>query len=113
MSEVIIYGASDDLVEVDGDACEEFGAFGGWRGDPWNGAVLGPKDEGFRVSLRRGAGWEITVKQLLNGAPLPEGWQLSLVPSDEFDARLALLVTAPVDLRVVDLRPPEPDDDEG
>ena len=32
MSTITIYGASDDLVEVEGEFSEEFGAYNGWRG---------------------------------------------------------------------------------
>jgi len=32
MSTITIYGASDDLVEVEGEFSEEFSAYQGWRG---------------------------------------------------------------------------------
>lgn len=32
MSMITIYGASDDLVEVEGEFSEEFSAYNGWRG---------------------------------------------------------------------------------
>ena len=53
-----IYGASDDLVEVEGPVREEFNVLGG----PWTGTLTAPNGENVQVTVEFVDGfWEITV----------------------------------------------------
>lgn len=68
MSEILIYGASDDLVEVVGcDGADEFSAYDQvWRAD-----LVGP-DGAMRLHALYDSCWHIAVGQVDDGAPLPE-----------------------------------------
>ena len=50
MAELVIYGASDDLVETEGVFREEFSAYG-----PWRGKVLAPNGDALVVTAEFGA----------------------------------------------------------
>ena len=58
MRELIIYGASDDLIEIDGDLREEFNC---WLGLPDNHAYLAVSDGSlFRVRYDEDGIWRFT-----------------------------------------------------
>lgn len=61
-SKLTIYGASDDLVEVEGAFVEEFEAYG-----PWRGRVVAPSGEELIVTAefgkpRAAADWTLGVE---------------------------------------------------
>lgn len=104
-----IYGASDDLVEVEGDIREEFYALT----KPLEGATLtltryeGEQVEGLHVHVRyEDVGcWSVGVSQLEEGVPLPD-WGLS-ISNDSYTAKLNLSAV-PDDVKLVG---PSQDDD--
>ncbi|WDH77895.1 hypothetical protein PTQ19_10215 [Microbacterium esteraromaticum] len=60
MSTLTIYGASDDLVEVEGEFDEEFGAYNGWRG-----RVVAPNGDALLVTAEYGGVsdyWELGIQ---------------------------------------------------
>jgi len=63
MAELIIYGASDDLVEVEGAFVEEFEAY-----PKWSGWVIAPDGDRLKVKAEFGArgkhksDWTLTVE---------------------------------------------------
>ena len=74
---ITIYGASDDLVEVDG--CEGADEF---PGDEWFGDFVAPDGSSMRVSASYGSGactscWEIGVSQTCDESQLP-GWPVTI-----------------------------------
>lgn len=91
-----LYGASDDLVEldVDGAALDEFSAYKGW-----SGRVLAPSGEGLRVSFayapRGGGAWEVRVTQLGGEPPIPGDWSVTIRQSSSCAYSPALVIDAP------------------
>lgn len=68
MSEITIYGASDDLLEVEGAVDEEFGAYGG-----------------VTVVVESPTGERLWVRAVFDEGPLRgigEGWALSVLHAD-------------------------------
>lgn len=62
MSTITIYGASDDLVEIDGEFTEEFDVYG-----PWRGRVLAPNGDSLIITAEFGkpggdAEWTLGVE---------------------------------------------------
>ena len=67
-----IYGASDDIVEIEGDVNEET--------SPGRSIVIGTKvDGGLVVSMKYGVGaavWQARVRQIDEGIPVP--WPVTI-----------------------------------
>lgn len=64
MNEVLVYGRSDDLIEVDGDIGDEFGAYDGWHRVEFNdGTAL---RVGFGVEPEKA--WSVAVLNVGDGA---------------------------------------------
>lgn len=92
MSTLTIYGASDDLVEVEGEFSEEFGAYGGWRG-----RVVAPNGDSLIVTAEfdkpgSTADWTLSVE---NTGTWPD-WPMHFAerPDREGDPALVLDVPA-------------------
>lgn len=67
MSELTIYGASDDLVELEGAISEEFDAYG-----PWSGTLTSPDGE------------QLTIRAEYGRAGAPAEWTLSIENTDTY-----------------------------
>ena len=78
MTTITIYGASDDLVEVDGcEGADEFNT----RGD-WYGCLVAPDGSGMLAHARYGEGtdgacWLVGVSQITENQQLP-GWPVTI-----------------------------------
>jgi hypothetical protein len=92
MSKIItIYGASDDLVEVEGGIEDEFQAYG-----PWTGTLRSPDGEELVIEAefgRRGADadWTIGVR---NTATYP-AWPMHFAERPDRDGDPALVIEVP------------------
>ena len=97
------YGASDDLVDVDGpDIREEFSCFEprGWSGTQWSG-ILEYAGETMRVFAVYGPDgvWGFGVVQVDEDHPLPD-WEVAIRHSEDCSYSTALLVAAPLGTRL-------------
>lgn len=105
-----IYGASDDLIEIDGDIREEFYAKSYGKNLEGNSFALtrweGDQIEGMEVHVRYEATgcWSVGISQLEEDKPLPD-WGASL-SGDGYTAKL-ILSNVPDDVKLVG--PPESD----
>jgi hypothetical protein len=93
MSKMTIYGASDDLVEVEGEFSEEFSAYG-----PWEGRVLAPNGDAltvfaeFSASGSYRADWTIGVQ---NTGTWP-AWPMYFAGRPDREGDPALVIDVPV-----------------
>ena len=90
MSMLTIYGASDDLVEVEGEFREEFSAYNGWRG-----RVVAPDGDALIVTAEYSkpgadAEWTLGVE---NSGTWPD-WEIHFGerPDREGDPAIRILV---------------------
>lgn len=89
MSTLTIYGASDDLVEVEGEFHEEFSAYTGWKGE-----VVAPNGDSLGVSAVFGEGdadWTLSV---YNTGTWP-AWPLRFGDRPDRDGDPALTLEVP------------------
>lgn len=70
---ITFYGASDDLVEVDG--CEGADEFNHYSGAPWRGTLVAPDGAAMVVHLFYDDCWHVGVGQVDEDQPLPS-WPL-------------------------------------
>lgn len=91
------YGASDDLIEVDGppNYSDEFSATTGI----WRGLLMSPAGEAVEVIARYGDNtacdcWSFAVAQPSEGVPLPP-WQYRFRPAIECSYSVELVIEAP------------------
>lgn len=93
MPELKIYGASDDLVEVEGALRDEFNADSNSR---WVGEVIAPNGDGLLVTaayLHAGV-WALGVGPTDEGAFLP-AWDIRVTNCDDNDYSAMLVITVP------------------
>lgn len=99
MTKVLIYGASDDLVEVEGDieGADEFNVYG-----PWEGRLVGPDGEALIVRAEYGkrgveAEWLLSVE---NTATYP-AWPVTFGERPDCEGDPAITVDVPDGTRLV------------
>lgn len=91
---ITFYGASDDLVEVEGcPGADEFNVYGPaimcWRGD-----LVAPDGSTMRISALYESCWSFAVGQADEDHPLPE-WPVRIAQSPEVRYSVLLEVDAP------------------
>lgn len=99
MAELIIYGASDDLVEFEGVFSEEYSGIGA-EGKPLYFEVTDTADEGYLVAAiygRRGC-WTFAAGLLDEGMNLPD-WDLRVEKYKDYSASLHFY-NCPAEIRV-------------
>lgn len=80
---IIVSGASDDLIEIDGDISKEFPApgeriFGAERVVIWRGDFIAPNGEQARVYAIYDGCWHVSAGQVDEDVPLPHwGWTIT------------------------------------
>lgn len=116
---IIIYGASDDLVEVEG--CPGAGKFAARAGQPgqiaWQGDLVGPNGDQMHIHLFYDGCWHAGAGQVHAHMPLPP-WSVRLtsgsVPAIDGPSRtarlypahsVALLIDAPAATRLTNIWP--------
>ncbi|MGH3703012.1 MAG: hypothetical protein ACRDT9_00145 [Agromyces sp.] len=93
MSTLTIYGASDDLVEVEGEFREEFNAYG-----PWTGRIIAPNGDALTVRAEFAAPgpykgeWTIAVE---NTGTWP-AWPMHFAERADREGDPALVIDVPV-----------------
>ncbi|URP22289.1 hypothetical protein SEA_BIG4_256 [Microbacterium phage Big4] len=99
--EITIYGASDDLVEIeyDGENGEEFDCPGKWAG-----RVVGPDGEFLIVTAvfgsskkRRDADWTLGIE---NSGDWPKDWTIRFGDRPDYEGDPAIIIEAPVGTKV-------------
>lgn len=95
VSQIIIYGGSDDLIEIEGALSEEYGIFGSPR---TVGTVIleSPAGETLEVTLEFTTGWEITLPAIGEDFSNRSPWPIRLGQNPENDEDPALFVDAPI-----------------
>jgi hypothetical protein len=107
---ITIYGASDDLVEVDGcEGADEFNVYPkGARAVAWQGNLAAPGEaECLRVHLVYDGCWHVGVGQVDEEVSMPP-WPLTIrqgVNGAESDYSAVLLIDAPAGTRLVNVWP--------
>ena len=92
MSTLVIYGASDDLIEVEGEFREEFNAYGRWVG-----RVIAPDGDALTVTAEFGAGgsyradWTLGIE---NTGSWPN-WPIHFADRPDNDGDPALVIIVP------------------
>lgn len=109
---ITIYGASDDLVEVDGcEGADEFGAFGSQVHQlNWHGDLIAPDGAAMRVMGWYGPGgcWLFGVGQVDADKAFP-GWPVSVGPggADTCAYSVVLTIDAPDGTKLANAWPAE------
>lgn len=75
MPHVTVYGASDDLVEIDG--CEGADEFSHLSSTPWVGDLTAPNGESMRISVHYDGCWHTAVGQAGEDTPFPT-WPVTI-----------------------------------
>lgn len=110
----MIYGASDDLVEVDGcEGADEFNVYGGDGKVIWQGDFVGAgATEQVRVYAIYDGCWHFSVGQVDEDVKLPR-WPIRFEQGDEDWGSLkagpgysvVLLIDAPAGVRLTNVKP--------
>ncbi|MFV2172404.1 hypothetical protein ACFHW2_11520 [Actinomadura sp. LOL_016] len=101
---IVIYGASDDLVQVEGcPGADEFNVYGDgpvmWRGD-----LIAPGGDAMRVHVLLADGcWHIAIGQADESIPLPS-WPFRIVNTPDCGYSVVALITAPDGTRLDNVR---------
>lgn len=95
---IIIYGASDDLVEVEGPISEEFDCY-----SYWTGVLEAPDGDKLEVYLNFGSlGWQIMVSASSErGYP---SWPLQFTERPDREGDPALKIFAPEGTTIKELK---------
>lgn len=100
MAELVIYGASDDLVEIEGVFREEFNAYGHWQG-----MVMAPSGDALVVTAEFGASglyradWTLGVE---NTGTWPS-WPIRFGERPDREGDPAIIIDVPAGTIVVEL----------
>lgn len=93
---ISIYGASDDLVEVQG--CEGADEFDTYNTNPspvaWRGDLRAPDGQAMRVEALYDDVWRLAFGQVDEDTPLPE-WPLTLRQHPEIPYSVLAVIDAP------------------
>lgn len=94
-NQIIIYGGSDDLIEIEGAISEEYGIFGSPR---TVGTVIleSPAGDTLEVTLEFHTDWEITLPAIGEDFSNRSPWPIRLGASPDNDEDPALFVDAPI-----------------
>jgi hypothetical protein len=97
---VVITGASDDLIEIDGDWSEEYNPLATInKGQPWE-ALIKSDSEGAQlivvVHYTSAGTWAVGLAPV-EGEPFPAGWVHSLTGHDDPDYSARLVLNLPDD----------------
>lgn len=98
MKELIFYGASDDLLELEGDISEEYGAYGGCA------VKLAAADGELLVTAHYGGyapTWSIGVSPVDEVKPIP-GWPMNYSTAEN-GYSAALVIQCPDDVTVQEM----------
>ena len=101
METILIYGASDDLIEVAG--CDGADEFNHYEREPWVGDLVAPDGSAMRVHVLFDGCWHVAVGQVAEDRPFP-GWHtLTVMPGAEQIPAYStgLLVHAPEGTKLV------------
>lgn len=66
---IVIYGASDDLVEIEGcEGADEFSVYD----ETWRGDLIAPNGEAIRVHLIYDGCWHVALGQVIEDVQFPD-----------------------------------------
>ncbi|WP_190264853.1 hypothetical protein [Glutamicibacter nicotianae] len=88
MAEIIIYGASDDLVEIEGAIREEFDIY-----EPSTVVLESPGGEFMRVDIQYRREWEINVGSMTD--VLTPSWPIRFGERPDNEDDPAIIIDAP------------------
>lgn len=92
--EIKIYGASDDLVEVEGcEGADEFNTYEGGK-VMWRGDLFAPNGEQMRAYALYDGCWHVAVGQVDERVPFPS-WPVRHEQSDVVKYSTAVVIDAP------------------
>lgn len=99
---ITIYGASDDLIEVEG--CEGADEFNSYEHGPvmWRGDLIAPDGDALRVHALYGGCWSVAVGQVDEDRPLPD-WDIDVFQEGRYST--GVKVDAPQGTRLVNVWP--------
>ncbi|WP_166344978.1 hypothetical protein [Phytoactinopolyspora limicola] len=101
---ILIYGASDDLVEVQG--CRGAEEFSHYDQGPWRADLIAPNGEQMRVHVLFDGCWHVAVGQVDEDVPLPQ-WPLRFEQGQRGDGSpgysVVLCVDAPDGTRLTNV----------
>jgi len=91
MNKITIYGASDDLVEVEGYISDEFSAYG-----PWSGKLTAPNGDSLRIRAEfckpgSESEWQLSIE---NTGTFPD-WPIRFGVRPDRDGDPALVIDVP------------------
>lgn len=97
--QVTIYGASDDLVEVEGDieGADEYDTY-----DKWEGALVAPDGSGLLITAefvgRNGTDWQLFIGNWQDSYP---AWPVVFGQRPDREGDPAIIVTVPDGTRLI------------
>lgn len=99
-ADIIIYGASDDLVEFEGAIRDEFDAYG-----PWVGQLTSPDGESLIIRAEFGApaaatDWKLSIE---NTATYP-AWPIRFGERPGCEGDPAIIITAPTGTTIKEIK---------
>lgn len=104
---ITVYGASDDLIEVDGcKGADEFNAYG----DPtnWHGDLIAPDGSQMRImaSYERNGCWSVGACQVDEDVPFP-AWPVTIRAARDREPRYTAVmeIDAPEGTRLTNIHP--------
>jgi hypothetical protein len=106
-----IYGASDDLIEVEG--CEGADEFNSYQPGPvmWSGNLRAPDGEQMRAHVVFDGCWSIALGQVDEADPLPE-WPISIRQHTNTHYSTMVEIDAPDGTVLENVWPTDDEDDE-
>lgn len=104
MTTIKIYGASDDLVEVEG--CKGADEFNSYERGPlmWRGELLGPTGNPMRIHAIFEGCWSFAVGQCDEELPMPD-WPIRITQHDDPRYSVLLEIDAPEGTELVNVWP--------
>lgn len=109
---ITIYGASDDLIEVEG--CDGANEFNSHERGPvmWRGDLIAPGGlEAVRVHAVFDGCWSVAVGQVDEDVPLPE-WPVAVRQHPSLPYSAAVVIDAPAGTRLDNVWPSDDEQDE-
>lgn len=104
-----IYGASDDLIEVEG--CEGADEFNSYERGPvmWRGDLHAPDGDAMRAYALYDGCWSIALGQVDEGKPLPD-WDIEILQIGRYSSMAQ--IDAPEGTKLVDVWPTSGEEDD-